>query len=1357
MNVNTIFKKRGYSISSICLLSLLIVGMALTLLYDTDPVKAASYRDTIQAEPTLLNYWPMDETSGTTLASLAGGVSINLNGASPGQPGQTDGTAVSFNGTNNYAVTASNIDLSSHNKVVIEALVNYTNISDDNVRLGWELGPGTATETTGLYFAPKNTSDGNGQFGVALKGNTGFNLATYNQAPSDSWHQVVAVYDKTKSTNEVDLYIDGVLQSTVARGINTNNTNNFGNSLFYLMSRGGSQYFTAGKMQHLAIYSDLSAARISAHATASGITEYAPGVISSGSVTSTSASLSWTQATNGNGSISQQLQRSPQNTDEWIDVSGATSSPYTDTGLSPGTGYKYRVRYADAASEVIYSNPLNVTTPNVFPPYTANPNTVIVGPYDTAKSGTGNWSPGGAGSVQWLVNSHQYRIRQSGTISRIRLYTANTTQMTGFYLQVWRKNGTNYDLVGTSNNVVSSLSSGGFSTIDLASPISGVQMGDFYGARMETSGANASMYAYNPGSVSTRFMVNGTASSTNMNWAAQTNSATVVPIEMYMSPAPQTVFIGDSIIQGVPNNYSFLDPTDTTNLGTSIEGHFNQITGYSYQNMGHGSDTTTVMANRFTADVINLHPRIVVMEGGVNDLHNNVGKSTFMANWTSMLNAAQASSSISKIIVLKILPWTNGTNAKNQTRDDWNASLETLAAGYSKATVVDASSYVGQFRSGGDPGNLWDIQPAYSADGVHFTSAGHNQIAQALANAIDSTAPTISNVTSDKPDGSYKAGEVIDIDVTFSEPVTSTGNVTITLETGSTDRTCTFTVSNATSGTCNYIVQAGDTSSDLNVLSVTGTIKDTVENAMVNFTPSTNLSSNKEIKVDTTAPTISAITQVTTPNNDATPNFVFSSNENGSINYGGSCSSATSNAVSGNNTITFSFLPEGTYSDCTVSISDSASNGSNTLTLDSFTVDTTAPTTPGTPSTPSPTNNTSPSWNWTTSNDNGTGLADPAYEVQYSQDNTFNSGVSTDTTNNLPFELPTTLTDGVWYIRVRAVDLANNHSSYSGNGTVVVDSTSPVASNISVTSNTDTSAHITWSTNENSDSYIEYGISLSYGSSSSTSASSMSHNTTITGLTPGTVYHYRVVSTDSTGNVSNSSDQTFLTDDNDSQPPQDTDSDGIPDSTEDVGPNGGDANNDNIQDSTQANVVTLSNVITNHATVIELGQNCIIQSASTETESSQTSSDSSFNYPHALINFTADCGSAGVTTTVKLYYYDADGDFILRKYNPNTTNYSNISDASIATQTIDSHIVTTASYSVTDGEELDIDNQANGIIVDPVGLAESDDASKNPIASALANTGEALYNPVVAGLALIASGASIALYSRRRSTYAKKK
>ena len=89
---------------------------------------------------------------------------------------------------------------------------------------------------------------------------------------------------------------------------------------------------------------------------------------------------------------------------------------------------------------------------------------------------------------------------------------------------------------------------------------------------------------------------------------------------------------------------------------------------------------------------------------------------------------------------------------------------------------------------------------------------------------------------------------------------------------------------------------------------------------------------------DTTAPVIGEVTVVTTPTNDKTPDYTFSSTEAGTITYGGSCSSSTTSATTDNNTITFSTLDNGTYSNCTIKVTDSAENESNTLEITAFTV-----------------------------------------------------------------------------------------------------------------------------------------------------------------------------------------------------------------------------------------------------------------------------------------------------------------------------------------------------------------------------------------------------------------------------------
>lgn len=125
---------------------------------------------------------------------------------------------------------------------------------------------------------------------------------------------------------------------------------------------------------------------------------------------------------------------------------------------------------------------------------------------------------------------------------------------------------------------------------------------------------------------------------------------------------------------------------------------------------------------------------------------------------------------------------------------------------------------------------------------------------------IDTTFPTILSISSSKNNGTYGVGEIIPIDIIFSEAVTSTGNVTMTLETGTTDRTCEFSITSSSTATCNYTVQAGDTVSDLTVNSVSGTIRDAGSNLMSDFSIPSNIADTKNIIVDAfaAAPTVSS-------------------------------------------------------------------------------------------------------------------------------------------------------------------------------------------------------------------------------------------------------------------------------------------------------------------------------------------------------------------------------------------------------------------------------------------------------------------------------------------------------------------
>jgi len=89
---------------------------------------------------------------------------------------------------------------------------------------------------------------------------------------------------------------------------------------------------------------------------------------------------------------------------------------------------------------------------------------------------------------------------------------------------------------------------------------------------------------------------------------------------------------------------------------------------------------------------------------------------------------------------------------------------------------------------------------------------------------------------------------------------------------------------------------------------------------------------------DITPPLLTQITPVPTPAGDTTPAYTFHSTETGAISYGGACSSATVNAATGNNTVIFNILAAGTYSNCTITVSDASGNSSLPLAVTPFTI-----------------------------------------------------------------------------------------------------------------------------------------------------------------------------------------------------------------------------------------------------------------------------------------------------------------------------------------------------------------------------------------------------------------------------------
>ncbi len=203
---------------------------------------------------------------------------------------------------------------------------------------------------------------------------------------------------------------------------------------------------------------------------------------------------------------------------------------------------------------------------------------------------------------------------------------------------------------------------------------------------------------------------------------------------------------------------------------------------------------------------------------------------------------------------------TGSSGTDNITNDTTPTFIITCTEGLSVSLYEDA----GLLTSTMCPTGESQVELSYT-----FSDGNHNMFATlsdevgnesapstGLTFNIDTTPPSISSINSLVGSGSYGVGSVIPIQVNFSENVTISDPLTLGLTTGGMNGTCPLTLTNSTTATCEYTIQAGDTTNALTVSSISGTITDFAGNEVSDGSIgiSSNISDTNTIVLDTTAP-----------------------------------------------------------------------------------------------------------------------------------------------------------------------------------------------------------------------------------------------------------------------------------------------------------------------------------------------------------------------------------------------------------------------------------------------------------------------------------------------------------------------
>lgn len=255
-----------------------------------------------------------------------------------------------------------------------------------------------------------------------------------------------------------------------------------------------------------------------------------------------------------------------------------------------------------------------------------------------------------------------------------------------------------------------------------------------------------------------------------------------------------------------------------------------------------------------------------------------------------------------------------GTNAmlwSLSTTNSWigfSSATGTVATGAvitvtltNDATALAAGVYTGQVTLTASNATMVDVAPETRAITIEL-------------NVTNALPPVMTAIASTNASGNYPVASVIDVTVTFSEPVAlSGGTLDVALDVGRTVSIGVFGLTNQVSGT--YTVQAGDSSRDLEAVGVSlsgGSLTNATGSAVWLAVPGSNISDARDLVIGrpsilltTTAPDPTDLTSIPV-------SAIFSKDVTGFIVQDLIVSNASVTGFAGNGSnYTFTLLPAG--------------------------------------------------------------------------------------------------------------------------------------------------------------------------------------------------------------------------------------------------------------------------------------------------------------------------------------------------------------------------------------------------------------------------------------------------------------
>lgn len=182
-----------------------------------------------------------------------------------------------------------------------------------------------------------------------------------------------------------------------------------------------------------------------------------------------------------------------------------------------------------------------------------------------------------------------------------------------------------------------------------------------------------------------------------------------------VTTSPEAVFMGNSI----------------TDNWAKIDSAF--FKKHNFVGRGISGQTTSEMLVRFRQDVINLHPKSVIILAGINDIAENNKKIThenILGNIISMTELAQHNGI--KVVLCSVLPCDRFTWRPDLRPAQQVVALNNMIRKYAEDNDITYVDYYPALTT-----HTGAINPEYSNDGCHPTIEGYKVMEQILISTLN--------------------------------------------------------------------------------------------------------------------------------------------------------------------------------------------------------------------------------------------------------------------------------------------------------------------------------------------------------------------------------------------------------------------------------------------------------------------------------------------------------------------------------------------------------------------------------------------------------------------------------------------